>query len=185
MGETFEHRDLCRAVFRDVNLYRALFEDVNLGAATIQNANLGDVSIVNANIKGLTIFGVRVDQLIEAELDRRDPERVRLRMTDPHDPEDVRAVLERLDEVRGRFSEALRAADANSRPSRRVGPRSGQSRTVGGRPCPGNGSSRRSSAACRRCRAPWDTGRRRSSYRRAGRARLPARAIRVPASTRP
>ena len=114
MGEAFEHRDLSGAVFRDVNLYRALFEDVNLGEATIRNANLGDVSIVDANIKGLTIFGIRVDQLIEAELDRRDPERVRLRMTDPHDPEDVRAVMKRLDEVRGRFSGVLRAADADS-----------------------------------------------------------------------
>jgi len=114
MGKAFEHRDLSGAVFRDVNLYRALFEDVNLGEATIRNANLGDVSIVDANIKGLTIFGVRVDQLIEAELDRRDPERVRLRMTDPHDPEDVRAVIKRLDEVRGHFSGVLRAADADS-----------------------------------------------------------------------
>lgn len=35
-------------------------------------------------------------------------------MTDPHEPEDVRAVIERLDEVRGRFCEALRAADAVS-----------------------------------------------------------------------
>lgn len=114
MGQAFEHRDLSGAVFRDVNLYRALFEDVNLGEATIRNANLGDVSIVDANIKGLTIFGIRVDQLIEAELDRRDPERVRLRMTDAHDPEDVRAVIKRLDEVRGRFSDILRAADADS-----------------------------------------------------------------------
>ena len=109
MGKAFEHRDLSEAVFRDVNLYRALFEDVNLGEATIRNANLGDVSIVDA-----TIIGIRVDQLIEAELDRRDPERVRLRMTDPHDPENVRAVIKRLDEVRGRFSDVLRAADADA-----------------------------------------------------------------------
>ena len=120
MGEAFEHRDLSGAVFRDVNLCRALFEDVNLGEATIRNANLGDVTIVDANIKGLTILGIRVDQLVEAELDRRDPERVRLRMTDPHDLEDVRAVMKRLDGVRGHFSEALRAADAGfliTRPS--------------------------------------------------------------------
>jgi DinB family protein/pentapeptide repeat protein len=114
MGKAFEHRDLSGAVFRDANLHRALFENVNLGEATIRNANLGDVSIVDANIEGLTILGIRVDQLIEAELDRRDPERVQLRITDPHDLEAVRAVMKRLDDVHGRFSKALRAANADS-----------------------------------------------------------------------
>ncbi len=114
MGETFERRDLSGAVFRDVDLHKALFEDVNLGEATIRNAYLKDLSIEDAYIGGLTINGIRVDELIEAELDRRDPERVRLRMSDSHDPEEVRAVVERLDEVRARFSEALRAADTDS-----------------------------------------------------------------------
>jgi hypothetical protein len=114
MGETFERRDLSGAVFRDVDLHKALFEDVNLGEATIRNAYLKDLSIEDAYIGGLTINGIRVDELIEAELDRRDPERVRLRMSDSHNPEEVRAVVERLDEVRARFSEALRAADTDS-----------------------------------------------------------------------
>jgi hypothetical protein len=114
MGETFAHRDLSGAVFRDVNLRGAQFEDVNLGDATIRNANLEGLQIVDAYIRGLIIFGIRVDDLIEAELDRRDAERVRLRMTDPHDPREVRAVMERLDQVRRRFREVLQATDVDS-----------------------------------------------------------------------
>jgi hypothetical protein len=114
VNKTFAHRDLSGALFRDVNLHGAQFEDVNLGEATIRNANLEGLQISDAYIRGLTIFGIRVDDLIEAERDRRDPERVRLRMADPHDPQEVRAVMERLDQVRGRFRELLRAADVDS-----------------------------------------------------------------------
>ncbi len=114
VNKTFAHRDLSGAMFRDVNLHGARFENVNLGEATIRNANLGGLQIVDANIVGLTIFGIPIDALVEAELDRRDLERVRLRMPDPHDPQEVRAVMARLDELRGRFCQALRAADIAS-----------------------------------------------------------------------
>jgi uncharacterized damage-inducible protein DinB len=114
MGQIFENRDMAGTVFRNVNLHKAVFDDVNLGEATIRNANLENVSIVDANIRGLTLFGIRVDRLIEAELDRRDPDRVRLRMADPHDPQSVRAVMDHLDEVRSRFFDALKAADAET-----------------------------------------------------------------------
>lgn len=114
MNETFENRDLAGAVFRNVNLYKAIFDDVNLGEATIRNANLRNVSIADANVQGLTIFGIRIDRLIEAELDRLDPERVRLRMADPHDPESVRAVMGRLDEVRSQFFAVLRDAEGRA-----------------------------------------------------------------------
>jgi len=59
----------------------------------------------------MTIFGFSVDQLIEAEMDRRDPERLRLRMMDPFDPACVRAVFNRLDQVRADFASFLRATD--------------------------------------------------------------------------
>lgn len=114
VNKTFAHRDLSGAVFRDVNLHGAQFEDVNLGEATIRNANLEGLQIADAYIGGLTIFGIRVDDLVEAELDRRDPERVRLRMTNPHDAQEVRAVMARLDQVRECFREILRAADVDS-----------------------------------------------------------------------
>jgi len=109
MKETFENRNLEGSVFRNVNLHHAVFEDVNLQEVSIRNANLKDFSIDNAYIKGLTVFGLRVDLLIEAELDRRDPERVRLRMADPYAPESVQTVMKRLDEVRGEFCDTLRS----------------------------------------------------------------------------
>lgn len=121
MKEVFENRDLAGSLFHQVNLAQAVFDDVNLGEATfenvylakavISNANLGGLRIEDANITGLTIFGFRIDQLIEAELDRRDPERVRLRMDDPYSPECVRGVLERLDDLRAGFIATLRGFD--------------------------------------------------------------------------
>ena len=112
MSELFEKRDLSGAVFRDVNLAKATFEDVNLGGATIRNANLDGLSIEDAHIGGMTIYGFRIDQLIADELDRRDPERAKLRMADPYDPQCVRTVFERLDQVRADFRSFLSSIDA-------------------------------------------------------------------------
>lgn len=109
MGERFENRDMAGTLFHNVNLYGTMFDDVNLANARIYNANLSNMAIDDANITGLTIFGVRVDQLIEAEFDRRDPERVRLRMRDIFDPDEARRVLAHLDEVRAEFYARLRA----------------------------------------------------------------------------
>jgi len=111
VSETFKNRDMAGTVFRTVNLYQAVFDDVNLAGATIRNVNLKDVSIDDANIEGLTIYGIRVDHLIEAERDRRDPERARLKMADCHDPIRVRKVMELLGEKRAQFYQTLRAAD--------------------------------------------------------------------------
>jgi len=109
MAERFENRDMAGTLFHNVNLHKATFDDVNLEGVRIYNANLKDMMIDDANIAGLTIFGVRVDQLIEAEFDRRDPERVRLRMSDIFAPEEVRRVLAQLDELRAEFYARLRA----------------------------------------------------------------------------
>lgn len=107
-GAEFRRVDLGEATSEDVNLHRAAFRNVNLGDATIRGANLSGLTIENAAIGGLTISGIRVDELIEAELDRRDPERVHLRMCDTFDPAEVKRVMERLDEVRGAFCALLR-----------------------------------------------------------------------------
>jgi hypothetical protein len=120
MGELFEKRDLAGSAFRDVNLHQAVFNDVNLEGASIVNANLKDLSIDDAYIQGMTIFGIRVDLLIAAELDRRDPERVRLRMSDSNEPGVVRAVMKRLNAVRSGFCDMLRSTEAGlltTRPS--------------------------------------------------------------------
>jgi len=123
MGKTFENEDIGGTVFRRVNLHQALFNDVNLGHAVFQdvnlegasicNANLVNFSIEDANIHGMTIFGIRIDELIEAEFDRHDPERVRLRMKDIYEPQEVQRVLRQLEEVRADFRAALRSAGAD------------------------------------------------------------------------
>ena len=112
MVEIFEKRDLAGSVFRDVNLNGARFVDVSLEGASIRGANLKGFSIEDAAITGMTIYGIRVDVLIEAEFDRQDIERVRLRMSDCHVPEEVRAVVKHLDEVRGGFCDLLRSTEA-------------------------------------------------------------------------
>jgi hypothetical protein len=118
MDDAFENRDMLGVAFRRVNLGEASFNDVNLGAASFDNVNLRDASIrdanlanlhiENANIAGLVIFGIRVDVLIERELDRRDPARAELRMGDIHEPAEVHRVMTRLDHLRRAFYEMLR-----------------------------------------------------------------------------
>jgi hypothetical protein len=109
MAEHFENLNMAGTVFHNINLAHATFDDVNMEAVQIHNANLKDMVIDDANISGLTIFGVRVDELLEAEFDRRDPERARLRIHDILNPEEVRCVLAHLDEVRAGFYAQLRA----------------------------------------------------------------------------
>jgi hypothetical protein len=113
MAEHFENRDMAGTLFHNVNLRKATFDDVNMEGVRIYNANLRDMTIDDANIAGLTFFGVRVDELIEAEFDRRDPERVRLRMSDIFDPKEVLRVLAHLDELRAEFYALLRATPSD------------------------------------------------------------------------
>jgi uncharacterized damage-inducible protein DinB len=107
--EVFEHRDLSGSVFRDVNLRGAAFDDVNLSEVTIRGAYLAGLSIDQSDIAGMTVSGVRIDLLVEAELDRRDPWRARLRIADPYNPERLRDVLRSLGELREEFAHLLRS----------------------------------------------------------------------------
>ncbi len=110
-GSVFCKANLGGAAFSNVNLGKAAFDDVNLAEAVIHNANLCNLRIEDAFIGGMTVDGLRIDHLIEAERDRRDSERVRLRMSDPYDPECVRVVLKHLDELRAEFVAFLRSLD--------------------------------------------------------------------------
>ena len=94
-GSLFEEVNLTGAQLRSVNLTGADFRAVNLtGVAMI------GVDLVNARIYGdienLTINGVEVAPLVEAELDRRDPDRVKMRPTDPAGFREAWDMLERL-----------------------------------------------------------------------------------------
>jgi hypothetical protein len=88
----FEKQDLAGATFTDCNLDAAEFREVTLVGARFIGSVMIDVEI-DALVRNLTVNGVDVVPLVEAELDRRHPERLALR------PTDVAGVLAALDVV--------------------------------------------------------------------------------------
>jgi hypothetical protein len=86
-----DHLDLRESKLRKVRLNDAELRAIDLtGAdirglaligARIRNADLGDLDIT-ADVWNVTINGVEVAPLIEAELDRRDPDRIKMRPAD-------------------------------------------------------------------------------------------------------
>jgi uncharacterized protein YjbI with pentapeptide repeats len=93
-GATFEHADLTGARFRVADLTGARFEQVDLSRVVMRGVELFDVDITG-EVGQLTINGVDVGPLIEAELDRRDPERVKMRPADPAGYREAWAIVER------------------------------------------------------------------------------------------
>jgi uncharacterized damage-inducible protein DinB len=81
-GSRFERVDLSGASFHDVDLSGSRFRGIALHRAVISGSELSDVEITG-EILNVTINGVDVAPLVEAELDRRDPDRVTMRPTDP------------------------------------------------------------------------------------------------------
>lgn len=81
MAEEFTRRDLSGARFEEVDFGGAWFRNVYLRDVVMRGAWLENVSI-DAYVDGLEINGVDVGPLIEAELDRRDPDRVLIRADD-------------------------------------------------------------------------------------------------------
>jgi hypothetical protein len=111
MAQAFEKQDMTGAIFREVSLRDAVFDGVDLAGARVVNPNLKGCSITGGLLyQGMTILGIPVLSMLDAELDRRDPERARLHTDDPHDPEIVRGVAERLEALRSAFRATLRSA---------------------------------------------------------------------------
>lgn len=80
-GSRFEGVRLTGARFTDVDLTDARFHLIDLTGVAIRGAELRNVEITG-EVDNLTVNGVDVGPLVEAELDRRDPERVAMRPTD-------------------------------------------------------------------------------------------------------
>jgi len=76
--EEFYRRDLTGARFEEVDLSRSWFRNVYLRDAVLRGIWLENVDI-DGEIRGLTINGVDIGPLVEAELDRRDPDRALVR----------------------------------------------------------------------------------------------------------
>lgn len=81
-GSRFEHTDLAGARLFAVDLSGASLRGVNMSGVVIRGAELANVDI-SGEIMNLTINGVDVGPLVEAELNRRYPDRAKMRPTDP------------------------------------------------------------------------------------------------------
>jgi DinB family protein/pentapeptide repeat protein len=91
----FERVDLTGAEFRAVDLSHARFRGVDLSGVVMRGAELVDVRI-DGEIQNLVINGVDVAPLVDAELDRRHPDRARMRPTDPDGFREAWDIVERL-----------------------------------------------------------------------------------------
>ncbi len=104
-GARFEHADLTGASFERVDLSHADFRSVDLTGARLRSVDIRDVvmrgvELVDVDITGdlqnVTINGVDIAPLVEAELNRRHPERAKMRPTDPVGFREAWDVVERL-----------------------------------------------------------------------------------------
>jgi len=91
----FIGEDLTGARFEDVDLSHARLRNVDLTGVTIRGAAVVDVDI-SGEIRGLRVNGVDVAPLVDAELNRRYPDRVKMAATDPDGFGEAWAILERL-----------------------------------------------------------------------------------------
>jgi len=94
-GARFEDVCLTGADFHGVDLTGARFRLVDLTRVTIRGADLVDVDI-SGQIENLRVNGVDVAPLVEAELDRRHPDRAKMRPADAAGYREAWDVLERL-----------------------------------------------------------------------------------------
>jgi hypothetical protein len=81
-GSRFDRVDLSGAEFRAVDLPNARFRGVDLTGTVMRGVELVDVDIYG-ELENVTINGVEIGPLVNAELDRRYPERAKMRPTDP------------------------------------------------------------------------------------------------------
>jgi hypothetical protein len=95
-GARFEELTLRGAVFHDVDLGEATFDNVNLSGSTI-HALVRDVAITG-DVRNLTVWGVDVVPLVEAELNRLQPGRAKMR---PADADGYREAWELLEQLWG------------------------------------------------------------------------------------
>ncbi|HEY1322745.1 MAG TPA: DinB family protein [Streptosporangiaceae bacterium] len=91
----FSHEDMAGARFDDVSLAGARFRNVDLRGAVIRGAFAVDVEL-SGLIVNVRINGVDVAPLVEAELNRRYPDRGKMHPTDPAGYAAAWDILERL-----------------------------------------------------------------------------------------
>jgi DinB superfamily/Pentapeptide repeats (9 copies) len=104
-GAHFEHVTLCNSTFDDAQLNGTVLHDVDLTGTQIRQALLNGsrwrgVELVDVEISGelqnVLVNGVDIAPLVNAELDRRMPERAMMRPDDSDGFREAWAILERL-----------------------------------------------------------------------------------------
>jgi len=91
----FERVDLRGSEFRSVDLTDARFRGVDIGHVVMRGVALFDVDI-HGEIEHVTINGVDIGPLVNGELDRRYPDRAKMRPEDPAGFREAWDVIERL-----------------------------------------------------------------------------------------
>ena len=94
-GARFEQVDLSDATFHQVSFRGAAFRAVNLSGVRIRGSSVRNVDI-SGEVEGLSVNGIDVAPFVTAELDRRHPERAKLRPTDAAGFREAWAITERL-----------------------------------------------------------------------------------------
>jgi hypothetical protein len=94
-GSRFDRVDLSGSRFDYVDLSGARFRDAELKGVVMRGVELHDVDI-DGELRNVVLNGVDVVPLVEAELDRRDPLRPKMRPTDPAGFGEAWDIVERL-----------------------------------------------------------------------------------------
>ena len=94
-GSRFERADLSGSKFQDSNLSGIRFRNIDLRRSVLRGLALVDVEI-DGLIRNVTINGVDIGLLIDAELNRRDPDRAKMRPADPAGFREAWDTVERL-----------------------------------------------------------------------------------------
>src|SRR5215469_16094146 len=94
-GSRFERVNLSGSEFRAVNLTGSRFLGVALSGSVLRGVELGNVEI-SGEIENVTINGVDIGPLINAELNKRYPDRATMRPADPAGFREAWDTVERL-----------------------------------------------------------------------------------------
>jgi hypothetical protein len=94
-GSRFERADLTDAQFRAVLLNGALFKGVDFHDVVMRGIEMWNVEMYG-EFQNVTINGVEIWPLVDAELNKRYPERAKMRPTDPAGFREAWIILERL-----------------------------------------------------------------------------------------
>ena len=81
-GARFDRADLRGALFRSCDLSESAFRSIRMSRVDLRGVELQDVDI-SGELENVRVNGVDIGPLVEAELNRRYPERAAMRPTDP------------------------------------------------------------------------------------------------------